>query len=240
MLKAIVDWWLQQEDQPAKKWSPDLPQIPDKEQRWFTPDEVRGIVAEASGQYKILFMLAAATGMRFGELAGLHTEDVDLERRTVTVRRSVWKGREVAPKTKAGYRDIPIDEATARVLGDFLPAAGLVFKTRIGTPLTDREVVGNTLHPICDKLKIKRGGMHAFRHGRVSVMRMNGVPEDLVKRQIGHSSLRTTSGYTHFDDTFQRSVADKLSWTQIGLDGRNETAVNPQRLNRMGVVGIKN
>ena len=73
----------------------------------------------------------------------------------------------------------------------------------------------DVLHPICDHLEIPRGGMHAFRNGRVSHMQQNHVPPDFTKNQVGHSSLRTTSGYTHFSDSIKRELVEQLapSWT---------------------------
>jgi integrase len=64
-------------------------------------------------------------------------------------------------------------------------------------------------------------GMHAFRHGRVSQLQANGVPADFTKSQVGHSSLRTTSGYTHFSEDFARETVERLavelrSWTRSG------------------------
>jgi integrase len=62
--------------------------------------------------------------------------------------------------------------------------------------------------------------MHAFRHGRVSQLQAGGVPPDFTKSQVGHSSLRTTSGYTHFTEAFKRETVERLasetpSWTQL-------------------------
>jgi hypothetical protein len=49
-------------------------------------------------------------------------------------------------------------------------------------------------------------------------MRMSNVPGELIKEQVGHSSLRTTSGYTHFSEAFVRETAERLgaSCTQNG------------------------
>jgi integrase len=233
LLRGIVNWHCKQEDLQPKKWGPDLPSIPDIEQRWFTPIEAQKVIEAASGQYKVLFHLAWATGMRFGELSGLHCDDIDLSRQVIAVRRSIYKGKEVPPKTKAGFREIFIDDSTVAVLAAHIEGqTGLVFKTRNGTPLANREVVFDHLHPVCEQLKLPRAGMHAFRHGRVSAMRVNGAPEDIVKRQIGHSSLRITSSYTHFTEDYQRGFANKIAgWTQVAVNGRREAEANQQRLN---------
>ena len=42
------------------------------------------------------------------------------------------------------------------------------------------------------------------------MLRRNGVPDDLVKEWVGHSSLRVTNRYTHFGDSYRREVAQKV------------------------------
>lgn len=221
LFRAIVNWHYRQEDQQPRKWSPDLPPLRDEEQRWFTPDEAALIVANAEGRNKMLFHLAASSGMRAGELFGLKVEDIDFNRQVIHVVRSTWMGREVPTKTRKGYREVFVDKNTVEALHAYLDGRtnGLVFPSSNGTLLRDRDIVFDVLYPICDKLEIERGGMHAFRHGRVSLMRVSGAPEDLVKRQIGHSSLKTTSGYTHFSEDYQRDLANKL----LGLSLQNWT-----------------
>lgn len=220
LFRAIMNWHAQQNDEPKRVWYPTLPTIPEDEQRWFAPDEVCRIVEAAQGQYKVLFHLAAHSGLRSGELAGLHVKDLDFVRGMIRVRRSVWKGMEVAPKTRKGYRDVWIDSATVRVLKEHLGGrtAGRVFQSSVGTPLENRDICRRILKPLCKRIGITPGGMHAFRHGRVSHLQQNGVPADFTKSQVGHSSLRTTSGYTHFSEEFARETVERLaselpSWT---------------------------
>lgn len=230
MLRAVVSWYYRQFDQQPPRWSPDLPALPTQEQRWFTPEEAATIIEAAREPYRTLFLLAAATGCRAGELFGVRVEDFDFERQVVRIVRSVWKGRDVPTKTHRGYREVFLDSETVAQVKRFAgERKGRLFMTRSGRPIADRDVVLSVLHPLCDRLGIPRGGMHAFRHGRVSLLRVSAAPEDLIKRQIGHSSLRTTSGYTHFSESFQRDLAEKLSWT-LGLRKKPETSVESSGL----------
>jgi integrase len=217
--RAIANWQRKQMDEPKVTWYPDLPKLPDDEQRWFTQAEIRLIVDAATGQYKVLFHLAGYTGLRSGELVGLRVEDLKLEHGVIEVRRAVWNGIEGDTKTKSGKRNVFIDSATIRVLRDFLAGrqTGRLFQSRAGTPLENRDICRRVLTPLCEKLGIRPGGMHAFRHGRVSHMQSNMMPGDFVMSQIGHSSLRITSNYTHFEHKQKREMAERLlSCTQSG------------------------
>jgi len=185
-----------------------LPETPITEQRCFSPEEMRQIVDETSGQWKVLFATLASTGLRCGEAFGLHVEDLDLATARIYVRRGIWNGQEVSVKTKKGYRVVNIEPVLVRMLAAHLGArkGGRVFQTRTGTPFC-KSNVRRKLSQILKTLKLAPAGLHAFRHGRVSVLQANGVPGDLVREWVGHSSLRTTSRYTHFRDDFRKQIA---------------------------------
>jgi hypothetical protein len=172
-----------------------------------------------TGQWKVLFATLASTGLLCGEAFGLHVADLGLTTGRIYVRRSIWNGEEVSVKTKRGHRTVTIEPVLIGMLAAHIgQRKGLrVFQTRNGTPFCK----GNArrkLNQILKKLNLAPAGLHAFRHGRVSVLQANGVPGDLVKEWVGHSNLRTTSRYTHFGDDFrkqvglfaQASVAEKL------------------------------
>jgi integrase len=146
-------------------------------------------------------------------------DSIDLSSNRIFVRRSVWQGQEVTVKTKSGYRTVNIEPALAKILREHLNgrASGRVFQTKNGTPFS-KDNVRRKLLSILDKLGLKPGGLHAFRHGRVSVLQENGVPGDLVKEWIGHSSLRTTSRYTHLRPEFRERVAVEVGLFKPMLD----------------------
>ncbi len=217
LFRSIANWHARQNDEQPRRWFPTLPTIPVGDPRWFTQDEAKRISEAAMGQYRVLFGLAAATGLRAGELFGLHVEDINFERGVIYVRRSVYRGQEVTPKSARSYRDVWIDSLTATMLREYLGIrrTGRVFQTRTGRPLDSKDVLALVLHPICDRLGIERGGLHSFRHGRVSHLQAMNVPPEFTKSQVGHSSLKTTSGYTHFSDEFSRETVERAaqSWT---------------------------
>jgi len=207
-----------------RDWNLALPEVPKMEQRFFTEDEMRMIVTQAKGQWRVLFATLAGTGLRAGEVFGLHVEDLELPHGRLRVRRSVWHGQEVSVKTKNGHRVVHIEPALVEMLRQHLGTrtTGRVFHTRTGTPFS-KDNVRRKLQSILRTLGLRKGGLHAFRHGRVSILQENGVPGDLVKEWVGHSSLRTTSRYTHFRDGYRQQIAAKvgLFGSDVGPNGPN-------------------
>ncbi len=210
-----------------RDWKLSLPETAVKEQRYFTPAEMLQIINAATGQWKPLFATLASTGLRAGEAFGLHVEDLDLPAGRIFVRRSIWHGQETTVKTKQGYRVVSIELALAEMLKQHLNErlSGRVFQTTKGTPFS-KDGVRRKLQTILRKLGLEKGGLHAFRHGRVSILQAKGVPGDLVKEWVGHSSLRTTSNYTHFQDEYRQQVVNDVgllggNWKENCSDGPN-------------------
>jgi integrase len=158
---------------------------------------------------------------------GLHVEDLELPSNRIFVRRSVWRGQEVT--VKSGNRTVNVEPALANILREHLNgrASGRVFQTKNGTPFS-KDNVRRKLVSILDKLGLKRGGLHAFCHGRVSVLQENGVPGDLVKEWIGHSSLRTTSRYTHLRPEFRERIAAEVGLLKPVLDPNGPNTVETE------------
>ena len=167
-----MNWQAQQNDEPKRAWYPSLPTVPDKEQRWFTQEEMRLIISAAKGQYRVLFHLAGFSGLRSGELTGLHVDDIDFVRGVVRVRRSVWRGIEVSTKTRKGYRDVFIDSTTLQILKEHLRGrtSGRLFETRNGTPLENHNIVRQVLKPILQTAwnRVWRYARMASRSGQPS------------------------------------------------------------------------
>jgi integrase len=198
-------------------WELDLGRPNRPRQRYFTQEQLRQIIEAAPGQYRTLFALLAGTGMRIGEAAGLHADDLDLDHGVIYVRRSVWNGQELEPKTEHSVREIDIDSALVDLLRQHLGESRRmrVFEARNGSPLSAGNIRNRVLHPLLSTLGIPKAGLHAFRHSRVTMLRKNGTPADLQRQWIGHSSLKTTDRYSHTDQEleYRRNAAKR-----VGLD----------------------
>ena len=174
----------------------------------YTPDEMGSIISEAQGMWKVLFATAAETGARAGELYGLEVADIDFVRNIIHVRRSVWEGQRQSTKSRNANRAIDVQPSLVTMLKDYLNGRkeGLVFPSKNRQPLRNNNVLRRHLHPILQALSIREGGMHGFRHGRVSFLVENNTPVEVIKVWVGHGSERMVRRYTHLRPQYRSRV----------------------------------
>ena len=87
---------------------------------------------------------------------------------------------------------------------------GLVFRSKRNTPLVNCTVLNKHLYPLLRKLGLERGGMHGFRHHRVSTVVMAGTPMAVIKKWIGHGSEEMVNRYTHLRPDFMQDELARL------------------------------
>ncbi len=174
----------------------------------YTPEEMSSIISQAQGMWRVLFATAAETGARAGELHGLEVADIDFVRNIIHVRRSVWEGQKQSTKSRNANRAIDVQPGLVTMLKDYLNGRqeGLVFPSKNGKPLRNNNVLRRHLHPTLQALSIREGGMHGFRHGRVSFLVENNTPVDVIKAWIGHGSERMVRLYTHLRPQYRSRV----------------------------------
>jgi integrase len=172
----------------------------------------RGIL---KGQYKPLFRLDAYSGLRSGEISGLQVEDINFARGFIHVQRSVYHSVEVPTKGKRSRR-VDLDSITLQMVKTYLGdrTSGRVFQGRNGTPIRNQQL-NTVLAWATGQLSIAPATMHAFRHGRNSHMRQNGVPGNIILDQVGHQDERTNKIYTHNEEAFIRDTVEKLAGSCI-------------------------
>jgi integrase len=184
---------------------------------FFTAEQARQIITATKEPYATMFVVAAMTGIRPGELFGLKVDDLDFQRRLVHVRRSAWYGKLQQPKTEASIGVLPMPELLAARLKRYLEswrpnALGLLFPSRRGTPMSANNVVQRQLWPVLDKLGLPRCGLHAFRHTHSSLLLDVGAPPTVAQAQLRHSDPRITLGiYSHVLGDSQRQAVERVA-----------------------------
>lgn len=140
--------------------------------------------------------LLYATGIRVGELAGLDVDDVDRERRTVTV---LGKGNK--------ERTVPFGVPADTALGQWIQVGrkGLL-RAHSGAALflglRGGRIDQRTVRTVVDRLFAALGdtsatGPHTLRHSAATHLLDGGADLRAVQEILGHSSLATTQLYTH-------------------------------------------
>jgi len=178
--------------------------------RCYLAEEVNQIVDAAKGQDKVLFKLAAETGARAGELYALTVDDLLFGLNVIYINKSMYRQKTGSPKTKNATRWVNVKPYMMEMLKAHLNGRneGLVFQTKRKTPLVNCVVLNRHLHPLLRKLSLERGGMHGFRHHRVSTLVMAGTPMVVIKKWIGHGSEEMVNRYTHLRPNFMQGELD--------------------------------
>ncbi|MFD8193094.1 tyrosine-type recombinase/integrase [Streptomyces wuyuanensis] len=169
------------------------------------------------------FVLAVALGLRRGEILGLRWSDIDLERRTLTVRNQLQRvQKELYEDTTKNRRTraIPIPlmcvaplrwqrlrQAAQRIAaGESWHGGDYVFTTRTGRPVEPRNL-SRSFERVSDGAGLPRIRLHDARHGCATLLFAAGVPARVVMEILGHSQIAVTMNiYTHVSDDNRREA----------------------------------
>ena len=170
--------------------------------------------------------LVALRGLRRGEAAGLRWQDIDLQRRQLTVvnqRTTVgYQIVEGPPKSAASRRTIALDHQTVAVLrahrrrqralsgqlGLTWTEAGYVFVTADGRPYHPNYFT-KRLQYLIKAAGLPPVRLHDLRHGAASLAHTAGADLKTVQDQLGHSSIVLTADtYTTVLPVAQHKAAE--------------------------------
>lgn len=189
-----------------------LPEDRYGEGRSFTAEHGKQIIAAAEMPFKLMFSLAGYCGLRSGEIMGLRAEDVDLERKIISIKQTSWRGKTQSAKTKGSETSVPIPETLVALIRSHLPTTGLVFTNRRGKSYCAEKVVSKVLRPILDRLGIPRAGFHAFRHMHTTLLVDSGASIKTAQRQLRHASASTTlQVYAHVVEPSHRKAVEEMA-----------------------------
>lgn len=188
-------------------------------------EQVDQLAGAMPDRYRALVVVAAATGLRQGELFGLQVADVDFLRKTLTVERQVQPaaggGVVVGPlKNRASYRTLPVGKVVADALAAHLKAypapdrASYVFTTPAGVALSRNAFNGSVWRRAVDAAGLAGVGMHDLRHFYASALIRAGLNAKVVATRLGHANAAMTlNTYSHLwpdDEDRTRQAIDDL------------------------------
>lgn len=193
----------------------DGPRVERFEGKTLSPEQARQLLDAAGGaRFEALYTAALAVGLRMGEALGLRWQDVDLDRRILTVNRILERlGRGhgstlqlVEPKTSPSRRTVNLPEAAVRALkghrvrqleerlaaGSRWQDSGLVFPNTLGKRLDPHEL-HNGFKALLTKASLPDIRFHDLRHSAASLMLAQGIPLRSIQDILGHSSIALTA-----------------------------------------------
>lgn len=178
--------------------------------------------------YENQFRFILQTGLRTGELVGLKWEDIDFENKTLKVQRtmeyrySVGTWRVGEPKSKSGYRSIPLTDEAIRILKVqkeknkkikviSMEWSEQIFLCRKGEPVKN-STYDSALFKICDKAEIKRFSMHVLRHTFATRCIEGGMMPKTLQKILGHSNIGITMNlYVHITEEEKQREIDLVA-----------------------------
>lgn len=202
----------------------ETPQAEQKEIHPLTHEEAqRFLKAAENDRHYALYVVALTTGARQGELLGLEWNDVDFQKRTMQIRRTLneCNGKFLSgpPKTKRGTRTIRLPvvavdallEHRKKRLVEGHAGVDLVFCDRGGGPLRRQNLQRRSFKPLLVAAQCPEVRFHDLRHTYATLALANGVPIRVVSDTMGHSrSSVTIDTYAHVLPAQERVAADKM------------------------------
>lgn len=226
-LNVAVRWQLIHTNPAALVEPPSLPHV---EVRPYSLDEARKFLkAVDSLRLEARWIIGIALGLRQGEVLGLRWNDVDLAAGTLRVRGQLQRDPDtgdlvfVETKTARSRRTLPVPptvlaalrrhqerQAAERLDADSWTDPGLVFATRVGTPIHPRNDY-RSFREIIRQAGLRQVRLHDLRHTAASVLLAQGVPARVVMEILGHSQISVTLNiYAHVAPEMAREAASRL------------------------------
>ena len=153
-------------------------------------------------------------GIRSGELLALTYNDIDLEKRTISINKSYQRldGRDIItpPKTPKSKRIVTIPPFLAEELRDYMSHLyGIMADERMF-----RFTKSYMEHEIIRGIKasgVKRIRLHDLRHSHASLLVEMGFTPLAIADRLGHEKIETTlNTYSHLYPNKQGELADRL------------------------------
>jgi integrase/recombinase XerD len=157
----------------------------------FAEEEIKNIIDSLDNlKHKCMISLAYSCGLRVSEIVNMKLYDIDSKRMVITVRQGKGKkDRQVMLSSK-------LLELMRLYFIAYKPKLWL-FEGQFGEQYSPRSVQ-LVLKSAKAKAGVKkRGSIHALRHSFATHLLEGGIDLISIKELLGHSSLSTTSIYTH-------------------------------------------
>jgi integrase len=187
----------------------------------LTIGQVYALANAISLRYRAMILLTVFASLRWGELAALRRNDIDLDAGTVRIGRQLTEVNGTLsfapPKSNAGLRTVPIPDVIIPDLTWHLhrftnPAEdALIFTSPDGTPLRHSNFNRRVWQPALKAAGLPMIHFHDLRHTGNDLAADAGASLRELMTRMGHSSSRAALIYLHSKDERQQAIADAIS-----------------------------
>jgi integrase len=195
----------------------------------WTASELRRFLDHVQGDRLYpLWRLAATTGMRRGELAGVTGRALDLdgarlsiEQQLIPTRGGVTMG---PPKSARSRRTVALDEITVDALrthrGTQLLERDFAGPSYVDGDLVFADALGGPIHPqrltewFGERRKdagIPTGTLHTLRHSAATLALTNGIPVHIVAARLGDTPQTLLLTYAHLLPNSDETAAERIA-----------------------------
>ncbi len=177
--------------------------------RFLILEEVEALIAaerddDLGPVLRVMYLAAAMTGLRQGELVALRWRDVDWTARRVRVRRNRARRQYGTPKSKGSSRSVPLADRLGGELDRLHQRSAyqgdeeLVFgHPHRGTPLGET-TIRDRYRKALERAGVRRVRFHDLRHTFGTAMAAQGVPMRTLQEWMGHAGIATTEIYADY------------------------------------------
>lgn len=211
-----------------------LPEMSRKESHALSFKMGRDLLLALPPTVRTMSLLSMTTGMNVAELLALRWKRINLTDEiaivgaevlkpcSLAVRENYYRGQFGSVKAKSRRRDVPLSQSVVTALMELRAASAysgsedLVFATRNGTPLSERNLLRRVLKPAGEQLGAPWLSWHVFRHTHATLGEQIGMALSDRQAQMGHGDVRMTMHYTHSDINRRRRSIEEMTDRLVG------------------------
>ena len=191
-------------ENPTLKVEPLRDLDPKKEVQVWTPDDFARYLAVVDiPTYRLLFRFLYVSGCRKGEALALSFDDIDLEKGTVRINKSLTRktsGKPYAittPKNKFSNRTIEMPQGLLAELLETKKSNEDLFVFGGSTPIAENTLTRKH-NKWCQVSGVPHIRIHDLRHSCASYLISQGISIVAVSKRLGHASIsQTLDTYCH-------------------------------------------
>lgn len=209
----------------------DVDRIKKQRSKFLTKSELQQLlqlIDKTHHHVALLCEFQSLTGLRFGEMVALRTQDYDKTTNEIDINGTLSTygsaknpAKRLPPKNIHSIRKVQLDPRAAQIINYFLTAnqarklwkgqftnTDYIFVTDGGLPY-DLNFVNKILRKINFHKHIST---HTFRHTHISFLAEANVPLKAIMERVGHNEPRTTLAvYAHVTDEMRKEMNNAIN-----------------------------